>query len=903
MGRAKAGSLEVTTLPEPGSILLEQWTVSVLPHSALPGTDSLSLLQAVRSYLHFSQLSAWYSKTGGTSPSNILIRITIPGQEFATKFTRAPEEHYFPVASVGYKSSVAVSVRSLPRTDDIPLVVCSHTLVGDEEKKEEEKLTIAGSLSWRDPSDLRRSLVRAKLAATESAPGDIGCSVRLIKSDSMDSILGDSLLDPPQSLSKMAPRRYQSPSRCGSPSLEAPDHLLGGRRETKDMRGILPTYEQTMATRSGEDSPDFRLDRHDLMRRRDMNLFLGLHPKLLHAPPRLSLPPNTPRPSHSIPCRAVTPSTAIPCRGAPCLKPQPMSDRLPNHCNISGKHICEYDEVDEGARSLDAGSSCSPTGDNYKQSELGAKQKGWSSRLGRTSTPYSRDSSSDSSQAELRLKPKTVLCTKKSDDSNISSSEMEDVLFNLKSRSSPSCSKDQGRSSLKDDCLEDILYPTKSRRSSIEDLVDPSEIKISPQITQVWRAEVCRSPSLDSSWSVRSALHGEDPKEDEGLTEHVQNDVLLGALQEESQELACVPAIHSVRQTNTYSSSSSEVSPLTPDTSLVQDLFKSSNLEKPNLSPGPDYNVVDLCQELEKKCLISRHNGDKENIPSEITNVNGTNGLTGMIGARLRSYSEASSPFKFINYGIQTLEPLDMSFEDFYDNLSFSVESVDTEPKSKSEKRRNSIEDDTIPSANKKAAFRKSFDSATSMVFHSRNGLPLTSSPAPMRRGIKFDFDSGISTPKDIKRALFESQSPEDSSFCGSTKKKKPDPRRLLSTSAPATVTGNNLLGNFEESVLNGRLEPVSTVEGFTAEIGASGTFHPRHLTFPVTVFFYTLCENSNIASPYLVRSDFIENLRIYLSAIVLEKLKKMLRDQEICIIKVGPFAKMFKFTFFHLQK
>merc|ERR1711990_450142 len=44
----------------------------------------------------------------------------------------------------------------------------------------------------------------------------------------------------------------------------------------------------------------------------------------------------------------------------------------------------------------------------------------------------------------------------------------------------------------------------------------------------------------------------------------------------------------------------------------------------------------------------------------------------------------------------------------------------------------------------------------------------------------------------------------------------------------------------------------VSTVEGFTAEIGASGSFQPKHLTFPVTVFFYTLCENSNYASPYL---------------------------------------------------
>ncbi len=67
--------------------------------------------------------------------------------------------------------------------------------------------------------------------------------------------------------------------------------------------------------------------------------------------------------------------------------------------------------------------------------------------------------------------------------------------------------------------------------------------------------------------------------------------------------------------------------------------------------------------------------------------------------------------------------------------------------RTKSEKRRNSIEDDAnIPLA-------------TSMVFHSRNGLPLTSLTAPMRRGgIKFDFDSGISTPKDIKRALFESQ-------------------------------------------------------------------------------------------------------------------------------------------------
>lgn len=62
-------------------------------------------------------------------------------------------------------------------------------------------------------------------------------------------------------------------------------------------------------------------------------------------------------------------------------------------------------------------------------------------------------------------------------------------------------------------------------------------------------------------------------------------------------------------------------------------------------------------------------------------------------------------------------------------------------------------------------------------------------------------------------------------------------------------------IGSFEESVLNGRLEPVSTVHGFKAELGASGSFVPRHLVVPVTVFFYTLGDNDKVSSPYLVRS------------------------------------------------
>ena len=45
-------------------------------------------------------------------------------------------------------------------------------------------------------------------------------------------------------------------------------------------------------------------------------------------------------------------------------------------------------------------------------------------------------------------------------------------------------------------------------------------------------------------------------------------------------------------------------------------------------------------------------------------------------------------------------------------------------------------------------------------LFTFRTGLPLTSSPAPLRRGRdKFDFDDSITSPHAIKKALFAKKS------------------------------------------------------------------------------------------------------------------------------------------------
>lgn len=50
---------------------------------------------------------------------------------------------------------------------------------------------------------------------------------------------------------------------------------------------------------------------------------------------------------------------------------------------------------------------------------------------------------------------------------------------------------------------------------------------------------------------------------------------------------------------------------------------------------------------------------------------------------------------------------------------------------------------------------------------------------------------------------------------------------------------------------MNYRLDPLGIVDGFTAEVGASGVFCPTHLTLPVEVSFYSVSED-NAPSPYM---------------------------------------------------
>ncbi|KAL1782594.1 hypothetical protein HispidOSU_028495 [Sigmodon hispidus] len=144
--------------------------------------------------------------------------------------------------------------------------------------------------------------------------------------------------------------------------------------------------------------------------------------------------------------------------------------------------------------------------------------------------------------------------------------------------------------------------------------------------------------------------------------------------------------------------------------------------------------------------------------------------------------------------------------------------------------------------------WRKNFhslDGTSTRAFHPQTGLPLLSSPVPQRKTQSgcFDLDTSL--------LHLRSLSSRSSRPCLNIEE-DPDghEKPFLSSSAPP-VTSLSLLGNFEESVLNYRLDPLGIVDGFTAEVGASGTFCPTHLTLPVEVSFYSVSDD-NAPSPYM---------------------------------------------------
>lgn len=688
--------IETSAVTEVSCLLLEQWTMHMLPRRVPDASMApRGLIQAVRSFLHFSQLSAWLSLSKGKTPLNVHYRVCVPGEAFSSKFERNPEAHSFPVANIGRSSAMKVTVKNLPRCGEIPQVPCQIHGICSYRMDGADYLPMQFAQGGQ-PSKSEIAVEKLKRAVKE-CPSSADNSFHAKSSSPVDSLLGDSLLDPPQSL-HMYPKRYQSPSRCGSPSLEVPEHLMFG----------------TGATTRKE---------AELQRLRDRS-----------------------RPQR-----------------------RPVVERFLNKQYGTSHPSVPYQQMAA----------------NAKKQQL--------------------DEKSGSGFSDMTLK--NSVCFQSS--YQMPSDEMDAVLDRLKQRfPMPKNSHSDKSSKIADqESSSYLLKILKQKQESMKSVPDSNRTSISSESTSV----VLSNPDLLKPKANPSAYQTGNSAAPNVCSLQSSPDYRTSYPCKSTYE-AKSSATEATRGTRNGSTGGSLDSPLASNSGC------SAQQGEAKSDCGLDVlmNMLDTDIPMKSEEVLLKEGDERMDDETDCPTVSSSKVLCNQWRGNLIRWYTRMEAGRLLKEKFPHLAQ-ESEGGDRYSHM--------------------------VPSAADKAKFRRSLDSATSMVFHQNTGLPLTSSPAPIRKsGTCFDFDSSLTSVSAIKKALFE-KDPESEEIT---------PKQVLSTSAPALTTSNNLLGNFEESVLNGRIEPVSTVEGFTAEIGASGSFCPRHKTISVTVFFYTLQDIHKVTSPYL---------------------------------------------------
>lgn len=1171
-GAALAATLDTTTAPSQNLRLIEQWNFTIYDRRLTEATATgWSLMAAVRSFLHFSQLSAWLSVSRGRRPPNVLYRLTVTSPVFCSKFTEEAEEHVFPLAYMGQNTSIKVAVRSLPRSEKVPVVVCHEN---HEEEDQTDALSMEGCVSncsqnskaenGKCEEDLRRSIMKARLAENTR-----------VRSESPDTQLGESLLDPPNSLTRF-PRRYQSPSRSGSPSLETPEHLICRQRSPTTLNTRPPdpaisvapnlpshpfswTQARYPMTPMGIHHPHLdvcsanpeamHLQQPQQHQQQHMQQnpygmdYAGPYqqyrrPQLLYNRPHMCwsqvqlmqqqqkphLHPN-PQPSQPLShnpsyVQQQKPSSRVSPRGGKyqhypeyqmqdfseyhrvseeerelpsAYQDQKMHGEYPESDAYSGIRMRgEYPEVPSKPSAYNCSDHISRRGEDYRQAwecqkdQHGCKKVSDPVSSSRSSTRVKQSHlmldeqmkgiDSLSKVIDDQLRPCCShtgkhLCTSLEDLADACSKEelkrqqmhSKDLKQDLKSRRDVSPSHLlQGKFNFEltpketMEILSVLRQPTPVPPLRMDRHHNPSETEFSRSSSETKSLKSFPSERKSESqiWGEKSmpGIFSNDGEKrtryyKEGRCDaspwHDRDEVIEYKLERGSTDEGSLKLCregpktlssfdhsgHNIERCHKENWARGDMQKLasSPENRFLEAIARSG--EKHCDIPSCK-NLVDSCEPYWTRVINDKskdicdkrgENNDNESV-TQLTGIvkenewkNTSQSPSMCIEAkkvtqktnfftvnseptkaincqpqRQTSQTLVRSPFSAILSSIQkeynqvheeeqvpnkdagrptsdfevkekakraldfedlkTEDPVPVTKADKIlkrNSLPFPQEAKDQAPsqengnmvervretregftKSRSllkhlmtqgrqhpqdksqdikqpneEEQRESLQDKEakdeaengetpetngqvngyhsqdedeevkklcsgkgvpIPSASEKAQFRRSLDSATNMVFHCKTGLPLTSSPAPLRKGKRFDYDSSLTSVAAIKRstsfhcsALYTCDSEEEEGYSLDTlasdklgnAANKPV---QLSTSAPATVTCSNLLGSFEECVLNGRLEPVSTVQGFTAEIAASGAFCPKRTTKPVTVFFYTLCDNDQISSPYM---------------------------------------------------
>ncbi|XP_011309220.1 protein FAM214A [Fopius arisanus] len=901
-------------------MLLEYWCIGVVPSKNSEMMNSQGLYQAVRSRLHFSQVAAWWSRSNGSRPTYVATRVVPYNSDNLRKFRDAPVEHTFPLASIGDGNSVKVSVWALPRMEDIPDLKCPLHPSGETKEETARALTpTKTTVAHPDHTLVLPALLDDRLHTPCNKPGKHHCRCEEEETSPPSPSIKNgerkrrrSLpCGPPDTQANAQPLASVSEVTTGPSGGEE-----GGFERSFGGNGSLEKYFWTQVSLDEPDGNiekrykpsaegsniDLKADKGVSPHRKDLKpqSFVPLDPKELHK----SSPHRSPL--SSLPNLVINPFSERSSFHEPNPGPSTLRKDLPSlPCTVHLNYSSSFRKPERVYYSVDRAKA--PSDLTHLMSKLSfpkeptktSKEDGgildWITRVpGRVLNPTPIPSVSDKPQ---EMSPPSQhdngrACSAvklKNCNLELSQREFDEVLAVLRART-PS-----GRRRTP---VKTLRRRERLERTLDDGYCDKSEGCMCP--IHKYMEGTSNAGENCECRSCRKSMINEDVKigrSREKCLESVSNkaDVLLGAILRTSGDRKRLVDISNGTRPRASSSHLkdiiSEEQVITTDVrsqrprmeeekslpmalnrrlQRIQQLFRKVQEKKNSIEMASGFQEIINQSRFAQK----RDKGDKEEKEDKReVKEKKEEKESGRVGVDLEGKPEhimddepGSGDSAFSN-------STNYVFRDFSNHHEASERAISStvgaEEEDDVEEEIRKIQDtrgeeegceSRVPSAFEQERFRRSLENAASMVFHSRTGLPLTSSPAPLRRGsCCFDYDSSLNTVSSKRSALFELNTPPSP---GAVSLEETDreidhsgegyeqPKRSPSTrNRPQS---HALLGSFEESALNGRLEPVSTVHGFTAEIGASGSFCPKHRKLPVTVFFYTLGDNDKVSSPYL---------------------------------------------------
>ncbi|XP_052043751.1 atos homolog protein A isoform X2 [Apodemus sylvaticus] len=831
-------SAEGTDLNDPAikqdALLLERWILEPVPRqNGDRFIEEKALLLAVRSFVFFSQLSAWLSVSHGAIPRNILYRISAADVDLQWSFSQTPTEHVFPVPNVSHNVALKVSVQSLPRQAHYPVLTCSiHTSIGLYEKRIQEQELRA--CQHRGPGDVEYRC--------PSSPQTL-CSKHTWTTAPVSALHVRSGMPPEYTAAirnvRLCPGTA-SKSDHGAPQASVLG-FSGTGGEVRSQEASVRTFKslsvmdssvsccQSSRQPGGEPNPlidSLIQDRQEVIAR------IAQH--LIHCDPSSSrmsdLPFNTQE------------STSRSPKLHPCSQESGCLRRCKEAFSVSfgGPEFGSPGDSREGKvrekSETRLGETCTshsqyarqPAGEaNPLIGSLLQERQDVIARIAQhlehidptAHIPRPAFSKHDSNSIPSKVfrgsfDDKTLL---KKDGENVSVSASHTEVSLLGDRG-------DGKSLKPSKCFRSFKYSPQGTplrpevRTQYQ--IHPDDVThTARQELQTKAVDLLTSSNTplcsDSSSGLISRLEGTPCKlhlkEQETSHETEKQCLHCNSIDKQICTNKCTEKIKEEDSPGSLSHRQCEAS------KAIDSKAKVTVLEMPDCLNKYKTNCSNTDSKRSKICEQSVQLGTENDLSEDIEGSKSTMSDQLNTEQEGKTDSGAGKP-QSVKHCLSTSERLK------------NADMLRTTLKHSSVWRKHNFH---------------SLDGTSTRAFHPQTGLPLLSSPVPQRKSQSgcFDLDTSLLhtrslSSKSARPCLNIEEDPDVH--------EKP----FLSSSAPP-ITSLSLLGNFEESVLNYRLDPLGIVDGFTAEVGASGTFCPTHLTLPVEVSFYSVSDD-NAPSPYM---------------------------------------------------